>query len=838
MVIFLANLYLLSYYLFLVCYAANTIGKGESIRDGQTLISRDQNFELGFFSPSHSTKRYVGIWYYKITEKSTVVWVANRDNPVLDKSGVLTLTNDGDLMVLNGAGKSVWSTNTTIASRNGALILLDSGNLVLEKNEAEFDPSKALWQSFDFPTDTFLPGMKIGVSKTGLKKQIYTSWKSKNDPSTGNFSSGIDSWRSPQIVIWEGSKRLWRSGIWNQQIFTGVPSMRAQYLYGFRLIPSDEGDIYFTYSLPDASVYMRFQIQSDGTMEELRWSNDKKEWTVYWSQSIAGCDLFSKCGAYGSCTMLDSVNCNCLDGFVPKSDGDWKKGNWSSGCQRKNDLQCEKNGGQVGGDGFLELDEVKLPDLAQIKSQFNNKDDCENECLNNCSCKAYASVSGIGCLTWDQDLSDIQKFQAGGSQLYIRLNKSDIVDGKSNKRKLAILISVILGVVCLSIFAYLLWRNKNKPKDPCKRKRKETGSSDQLSKSKEMLRDFSGEDVGEGEENGPELPLFSFNTIETATNNFSVSNKLGHGGFGDVYKGTMPCGAIVAVKRLSRKSGQGLEEFKTEIILIAKLQHRNLVRILGCCIEEEEKMLVYEYMPNKSLDAFIFDPTKQVLLDWGKRFNIIEGIARGLLYLHRDSRLRIIHRDLKASNILLDDEMNPKISDFGMAKIFGGNQNQANTTRVVGTYGYMSPEYAMEGLFSIKSDVYSFGVLLLEIVSGKKNSYFRHTDKHPNLLVLAWNLWNEGKVMEFADPSISNSYTLSEVSRCMHVGILCVQDSAIDRPDMAAVVRMLESETALRPAPRPPTFTIGRRPSEMDLSMEEHEIVSTNDVTVTVILGR
>ncbi|KAI3986568.1 hypothetical protein MKX01_014106, partial [Papaver californicum] len=484
MVIFLVNLYLLSYYLFLVFYAANTIRKGESIRDGETLISRDQNFELGFFSPLHSTNRYVGIWYYKIAEKSTTVWVANRDNPVLDKSGLLTLTNDGDLMVLNGTGKSIWSTNTTIESR-----------------KAEFDPSKALWQSFDFPTDTFLPNMRIWVSKTGLKKQIYTSWKSKSDPSTGNFSSGIDSWRSPQIVIWEGSQRLWRIFIRDMEW----------------------ADIYFTYSLPDVSVYMRFQIQSGGTMEELRWDNEKKERTVY-----------CKCGTYGSCSMLNSENCNCLVGFVPKSDDNWKNGNWSSGCQRKNELQCEKNGGQVGGDGFLELDEVKLPDSAQIKPQFSNKDDCENECLNNCSCKAYASVSGIGCLTWDQDLSDIQKFQAGGNQLHKMT--SAYLPCKSKKGKLAILISVLLGVVCLSIFAYLLWRNKNKSKDPCNRKRKETASSGPLSKSKEMSRDFSGEDVGEGEENGPELPLFSFNTIEIAANNFSISNKLGHGGFGDVYK--------------------------------------------------------------------------------------------------------------------------------------------------------------------------------------------------------------------------------------------------------------------------------------------------------------
>ncbi|XP_058072822.1 cysteine-rich receptor-like protein kinase 11 isoform X1 [Magnolia sinica] len=241
------------------------------------------------------------------------------------------------------------------------------------------------------------------------------------------------------------------------------------------------------------------------------------------------------------------------------------------------------------------------------------------------------------------------------------------------------------------------------------------------------------DDIGDGEDiRRSESLLFDLLTLRAATDNFSDANKLGQGGFGSVYKGMLLNGQEVAVKRLARKSRQGVEELKNELVLVAKLQHRNLVKLLGCCVEEEERILVYEYVPNTSLNNFLFDPVKRLILNWDRRYKIISGIARGLLYLHEDSRLRIIHRDLKASNILLDGDMNPKISDFGLAKLFGVDQTQGNTNRIAGTYGYMAPEYAKHGKFSTRSDVFSFGVLVLEIVSGRKNSAFH--DRGTNLV--------------------------------------------------------------------------------------------------------
>ncbi|KAM0035486.1 putative protein kinase RLK-Pelle-DLSV family [Helianthus debilis subsp. tardiflorus] len=333
---------------------------------------------------------------------------------------------------------------------------------------------------------------------------------------------------------------------------------------------------------------------------------------------------------------------------------------------------------------------------------------------------------------------------------------------------------------------------------------------------------------------------YNLDTVLAATNDFSEDNKIGEGGFGSVYKGELEDGRLIAVKRLSRDSGQGEQQFKNEVLLVAKLHHRNLVGLLGFCLEEKERLLIYDYLPNSSLDKFLFDPTKSALLDWEKRYNIIEGVARGLLYLHEDSRLRILHRDLKASNVLLDNDMNAKITDFGMARLFKPNETQGNTGRVVGTYGYMAPEYVMHGHFSIKLDVFSFGVLVLEIITGQSNHDFQQEDG-VYLLSYAWKSWRDGTLANIIDPVLlKGPNSLNDIFRSVHIALLCVQKNAIDRPTMSQVVLMLGSSSLTLQVPLEPAFfyhsTIDA--SKEDSNRSESPLVSVNDVTNSEMVPR
>lgn len=392
--------------------------------------------------------------------------------------------------------------------------------------------------------------------------------------------------------------------------------------------------------------------------------------------------------------------------------------------------------------------------------------------------------------------------------------------GHSGSNGMPIMVSILVVViVCSLLYCVYCWRWRKR--NAIRRAQIES------------LRPLSNSD----------LPLMDLSSIHAATNNFSKENKLGEGGFGPVYRGVLDGGAEIAVKRLSARSRQGAAEFRNEVELIAKLQHRNLVRLLGCCVERDEKMLIYEYLPNRSLDAFLFDTRKSAQLDWKMRQSIILGIARGLLYLHEDSCLKIIHRDLKASNVLLDNKMNPKISDFGMAKIFEEEGNEVNTGHVVGTYGYMAPEYAMEGVFSVKSDVFSFGVLILEILSGQRNGAMYLQEHQQTMIQDAWKLWNEDKAAELMDPSLAGSYSKDEAWRCYQAGLLCVQENPELRPTMSNVVLMLISDQMQLPAPtQPPLFARLKKVSASEFSLamktETTKTQSVNDVSISMIEPR
>ncbi|CAL5402909.1 unnamed protein product [Camellia sinensis] len=357
-------------------------------------------------------------------------------------------------------------------------------------------------------------------------------------------------------------------------------------------------------------------------------------------------------------------------------------------------------------------------------------DECRIGCLKNCSCTAYANMDirggGSGCFLWFGDLIDIRTCSTNGQDVYVKVAASELgrIGAKKLRRRIIAINLALLAGVFLTGLSLTIY----------------------LWKKKKQQHQISG-----------------------------------------VFKGVLEDGQEIAVKTLSKNSKQRVDEFKNEVIYITRLQHRSLVKPLGYCFQGEEKMLIYEYMPNKSLDLFIFYQTQCLFLDWTKHLNIINGIARGLLYLHQDSRLRIVHKDLKASNIILDNEMNSNISDFGMARSFGGNESEANTSRVVGTYE-------------------------------------------------AWKLCKEGRPRELVDPSVEKLENLSELVQAIYAGLLCVQQYPEDKPNMSTMVLMLVGEGALTQPKQPDFFTERNLLPETGSPTRTYEPGSDNIVSVTVTL--
>ncbi|KAI3698781.1 hypothetical protein L2E82_42604 [Cichorium intybus] len=528
---------------------------------------------------------------------------------------------------------------------------------------------------------------------------------------------------------------------------------------------------------------------------------------------------------------------------MPTSVNDWNLSDFSGGCVRRTEIDCRVKEGKFGfTEGYVPVS--FLPTFLETETPESELDElaCRRSCLDDCSCEAYSFILKI-CRLWNsENLINVSlRFVSDDSNsrtfpVNIKVSSSDLPDNdaKINTKVLvAGVVSGFCGLVFLCIIGVIFYR-RVKRKGSREENRENLGLEFQHGGANVSFLVTSGILSAE-DRKGIDVPFIEFRTILSATDNFSPVNKLGQGGFGPVYKGMLPGLGEVAVKRLASQSGQGLKEFKNEVVLIGKLQHRNLVRLLGYSMKDHEMILLYEYMHNKSLDRFIFDRTLCMCLDWDLRFDIIMGIARGLLYLHQDSRLRIIHRDLKASNVLLDEDMNPKISDFGLAKIVKGRETEANTNRVVGTYGYMSPEYALDGLFSVKSDVFSFGVVVLEIISGKRNTGYYHNQQAFGLISYAWGLWKAKKSLDLVDATLVESCNSIEVLRCMIIGLLCIQEDPRDRPTMVNVVLMLGMDIDSLPDPKEPAFVSKRSISRLPSSSSKSEI---NELTITQEEGR
>ncbi|KAI3716914.1 hypothetical protein L1987_68142 [Smallanthus sonchifolius] len=668
--------------------ATDTITPTKPLTSNQTLVSSSQVFELGFFDPGNGNW-YLGIWYKQI-QPLTCVWVGNRNTPVDSSSCKLTIGENGDIILLNQAETAVWTSNQSVPAVNTVAQLLDSGNFVL-RSENDENPENYIWESFNNPTDTLLPGMKLGWDrKTGVIR-FMRSWKSGSDPGSGNYSFKMNIDGFPEVFLLSESKTLYRSGPWNGKRFSGVPEMKGVSIIEFEF-ENNHDEISYSFEMMNSLVYSRLIVSYSGLLQRFTWVESVQTWNQYWFAPRDQCDAYRKCGPGGVCDANASLLCKCMKGFRPKNQQAWDLRDGSNGCVRSSEMDC-------GSDGFMIMKNMKLPESSKgFVDQTLSLNQCVEICKRNCSCGAYANTditgTGSGCVIWAVDLLDMRQYadSEGGQDLFVRAAASDS------------------GFI---------------------------GSDDK--------------GVGGSGDNGCQRVRNFFNSlIEFPHRNSNVEFEISF--LPDQWPTVQ-----------TSENGSG----------------NNVVKVVSITV---------------GICAVIM-------------------ILLILFYLWRKKMQR---------------SKNSNIDRKGWVRLIIESRPG----------GYMSPEYAMDGIFSIKSDVFSFGVLVLEIVSGKKNRGFYHASNQLNLIGHIWSLWKEGNAIELIDESIGAKFLQDEVLRCIQIGLLCVREQAEDRPNMSKVLLMLSSDTINLPQPKYPGFGLGKRGSEKGSSSKQDESLNLNELTVTMLDGR
>uniref|UniRef100_A0A0E0KAM8 Receptor-like serine/threonine-protein kinase n=1 Tax=Oryza punctata TaxID=4537 RepID=A0A0E0KAM8_ORYPU len=820
-------LLLLFFNLHLPTAAVDTLTLGQSLLWNQTLVSNGGNFELGLFSPGKSNKHYLGIWYKKISKK-TVVWVANREHPILEPSSYhLELSVHGDLRLFSTAPSNtlLWSSNASASSspsppRTTVATLQDDGNLVVKSNATRSRSSSSTttthvaWQSFDHPTDTWLPGARLGYDRGRGVHSFLTSWTDSENPAPGAFSMVIDARGLAKFDLLAGGEhRYWTTGLWDGEIFANVPEMRSGYFTGVPYAPNASVN-FFSYRNRMPGAVGNFMLDVNGQMRRRQWSETAGKWILFCSEPHDACDVYGSCGPFGVCSNATNPACQCPAGFEPRSE-EWRLENAASGCVRRHPLECH-------GDGFLALPyTVRLPNgSVEAPAGAGNYKACAHTCLVDCSCTAYVH-DGAKCLVWNGELVNMKASAANengqgdpglaGAVLHLRVAHSEVPASSTEhswKKSMVILGSVVAAVVLLlaslvtvvAVAAVL-------------RMRRRRGKVTAVQGS---------------------LLLLDYRAVKTATRDFS--EKLGSGSFGTVFKGALPDGTPVAVKKLDGLR-QGEKQFRTEVVTLGMIQHVNLVRLRGFCCEGNKRALVYDYMANGSLDTHLFvksgsssgSDSKQVTLSWSQRYSVADGVARGLAYMHEKCRECIIHCDVKPENILLDQEMAARLADFGMAKLVGRDFSSVLTT-MRGTVGYLAPEWLAGAPITAKADVYSFGLLLFELVSGRRNSASPSSSAEGGsgiyFPVHAVVKLNEGDVAGLVDERVAKDADPKEVERLCKVAGWCIQDEEGDRPTMGLVVQQLEGIADVMLPPIPSRLHILAIENECVRGVPEDELCS------------